>query len=68
MNPGVVLGMLAGLGATVDRILIVGCEPATLEDGIGLSAPVAEAVDRAVDLCDELLADLFENAGKETRG
>lgn len=67
MNPGVVLGMLAGLGGTVERIVIVGCEPATLEEGIGLSQPVAEAVDRAVGLCEDVLAELLENAGKEYR-
>jgi hydrogenase maturation protease len=67
MNPGVVLGMLAGLGGTVERIVIVGCEPASLDEGIGLSQPVAGSVDAAVDLCVDVLAELFETAGKETR-
>jgi hydrogenase maturation protease len=67
MNPGVVLGMLAGMGGAVERIVIVGCEPASLDEGIGLSQPVADAVDRAADLCVEVLADLFETAGKESR-
>ena len=49
MNPAVVLGMLAGLGGEVDRVLVVGCQPAVIEEGIGLSTPVAAAVDRAVD-------------------
>jgi hydrogenase maturation protease len=67
MNPGVVLGMLAGLGGAVERIMIVGCEPASLDDGIGLSQPVADAVDPAVDLCVDVLTELFETAGKESR-
>jgi hydrogenase maturation protease len=67
MSPGVVLGMLAGLGGSVERIVIVGCEPANLDEGIGLSSPVAAAVDPAVDLCVDVLAELFETAGKETR-
>jgi hydrogenase maturation protease len=67
MNPGVVLGMLAGLGGSVERIVIVGCEPANLEEGIGLSQPVADAVDRAVGLCEDVLAELLEPAGKEYR-
>jgi hydrogenase maturation protease len=67
MNPGVVLGMLAGMGGAVERIVIVGCEPASLDEGIGLSPPVADAVDRAVDLCSDVLADLFETVGKENR-
>jgi hydrogenase maturation protease len=48
MQPDVVLGMLAMLGGRAGRILIVGCEPASAEPGMGLSAPVATAVDEAV--------------------
>jgi hydrogenase maturation protease len=48
MQPDVVLGMLSMLGADAGRILLVGCEPASTEEGIGLSAPVAAAVDEAV--------------------
>jgi hydrogenase maturation protease len=67
MNPGVVLGMLAGLGASVEQIFVVGCEPATVDEGIGLSQPVADAVDGAVELCCELVADIFETTtAKET--
>jgi hydrogenase maturation protease len=68
MSPNVVLGMLARLGGAVERILIVGCQPATLEEGIGLSPPVARAVDRAVVLCDHVIADICQHAGKESRG
>ncbi len=39
MSPAVVLHMLAGLGGTVGRVVVVGCEPGQLEDGIGLSEP-----------------------------
>ncbi len=63
MSPGVVLGMLAGLGGTVGRIVVVGCEPATVEDGIGLSSAVAEAVDPAVGLCAEVLAEVLGDLG-----
>ena len=37
MSPVVVLDMLAGLGGAVDRVCVVGCEPGTLDEGIGLS-------------------------------
>ena len=67
MNPGVVLGMLAGLECTLGRIVIVGCEPANVDEGIGLSQPVAAAVDQAVDLCEDVLNELLEPAGKENR-
>jgi hydrogenase maturation protease len=48
MQPDVVLGMLGMLGGRAGRILIVGCEPGSAEPGMGLSAPVAAAVDEAV--------------------
>ena len=48
MQPDVVLGMLDTLGASVSKVLIVGCEPASVDYGIGLSEPVATAVDKAV--------------------
>ncbi|MGW4892026.1 hydrogenase maturation protease [Kitasatospora sp. NPDC004240] len=53
MGPDAVLALLGTLAAGTDgrppeRILVVGCEPASLEEGIGLSAPVAAAVEEAV--------------------
>ena len=51
----------------MERIVIVGCEPASLDEGIGLSQPVADSVEAAVDLCLDVLAELFETAGKEAR-
>jgi hydrogenase maturation protease len=58
MNPAVVLGMLSSLGGRVDRVVVVGCQPSVIEEGIGLSSPVAAAVDRAVDAVLEALAEL----------
>ena len=65
MSPDAVLALLGTLHATVGgsqprRVRVVGCEPAVLEEGIGLSAPVAAAVDRAVDLVAELVAELVD--------
>jgi hydrogenase maturation protease len=63
MQPDVVLGMLDMLGADTGRVLLVGCEPASIDARIGLSAPVAAAVDEAVrivrglvDAADEAVA------------
>ncbi|MFE2407715.1 hydrogenase maturation protease [Kitasatospora sp. NPDC059408] len=55
MGPDAVLGLLATLAAGTGgeppgRVLVVGCEPASLEEGIGLSAPVAAAVEEAVQV------------------
>ena len=48
MQPDVVLAMLDMLGADAGRVLLVGCEPASIDARIGLSAPVTAAVDEAV--------------------
>jgi hydrogenase maturation protease len=66
MNPAVVLRSLSRLGGSLDRVLVVGCQPATVEEGIGLSDPVAASVDGAVDLCLQLLEQLLQPAGKGT--
>ena len=55
MQPDVVLGLLGMLGGNTGRMLIVGCEPASAGPGIGLSAPVAAAVDDAVRKVLELI-------------
>jgi len=57
MSPGVVLALLDTFEARVQRVVIIGCQPATLQ-GAGLSAPVAEAVDIAVDLLEDVLTDV----------
>ncbi|MFF8958184.1 hydrogenase maturation protease [Streptomyces sp. NPDC014894] len=72
MGPDAVLALLATLsagtgGVPPERVLVVGCEPATLEEGIGLSEPVAAAVAGAVRLILEVLADETGPA-KETAG
>jgi hydrogenase maturation protease len=58
MSPATVLGLLAGLGGRLDRVLVVGCEPAILDEGIGLSAAVETAVAAAADETRELLSEL----------
>ena len=58
MSPAVVLAMLAGLGGHVDRIVVVGCQPENVDEGIGLSAVVTGAIDGAVRATKELLADI----------
>jgi hydrogenase maturation protease len=65
MHPGMVLSMLSTLEAKVRRIVIVGCEPASLEERIGLSAPVAEAVDAAVELLEDVLNEICQPARRE---
>lgn len=64
MQPELVFGVLEMLGAQAGRILVVGCEPASVEEGIGLSEPVAAVVDDAVNLVKMLVAgELHEAPG-----
>src|SRR5579862_6753455 len=59
MNPMSVLRMVKSMGGAPSRILIVGCEPADLglEEGkLGLSDPVAAAVDEAVVVIETLVS------------
>jgi hydrogenase maturation protease len=56
MTPDSVLSFLNTLGGVSTRIRIVGCEPACLDEGIGLSAPVTAAVGDAVALIRELVS------------
>lgn len=55
MNPDSVLALLDTLGGNPGRVLIVGCEPAEIEERIGLSEIVSGAVPEAVKLVKELL-------------
>jgi len=61
MQPDLVLSLAGSLGGDAGRVLVVGCEPATLEEGIGLSAPVTAAVDEAVQMVTRLVT-----AGQQT--
>jgi hydrogenase maturation protease len=56
MQPDMVLGVLDMLGAKAGRILVVCCEPAATGYRIGLSEPVAAAVDEAVRIVTGLVA------------
>jgi len=60
MNPMRVLDMVRAMGGRPQRVLVVGCEPATLGDEfdgtMGLSAPVEAAVDGAIALVESLVA------------
>jgi hydrogenase maturation protease len=55
MDPATVLGSLRALGGQLPRTLVVGCIPAELDERIGLTAPVAAAVEPARVIVRELL-------------
>ena len=56
MDPVAVLGRLRSLGGELPVTYVVGCVPADLTEGIGLSGPVAAAVPLAVAAVVELIA------------
>jgi hydrogenase maturation protease len=64
LDPDAVLALLANLATSmgverpVERVLVVGCEPATLAEAMGLSTPVAAAVDQAVQIVTDLTREL----------
>jgi hydrogenase maturation protease len=68
MDPGAVLSLLdqlaegVGVDRPVGRVFVVGCEPASLDEGIGLTEQVAAVVDRAAQAVVELVGDLLEEA------
>lgn len=56
LSPGGVMTLVPVLGGHVDRIVVVGCQPASLEDGIGLSPEVSAATQHAVSLVRDVVA------------
>jgi hydrogenase maturation protease len=49
LEPAALLAAARAMGAAPRRTLLLGCEPASLAEGMGLSYEVEVAVDRAVD-------------------
>ena len=63
MHPLNVLRMARGMNGTLNRVLLVGCEPAFLggeEGSMGLSEPVEAAVDEAVNAIEMLVRRILD--------
>ncbi len=64
MHPLNVLRMAASMNGSLNRVLLVGCEPASLggdEGYMGLSEPVEAAIDEAVNVTEALVKRLLAN-------
>jgi hydrogenase maturation protease len=61
MDPAAVFATLIALGGTAPPTIVVGCEVENLDEGMGLSEPVAAAVPGAVMAITDVLADLAES-------
>ncbi len=53
------------MGGHVPRVLVVECQPLTLDEGIGLSEPVSAAIGPAVEAVHQVLADIHSISDKE---
>lgn len=57
MSPATVLAALSALGGRPPRVLVIGCQPGQLDQGMSLSCAVAAAVDDAVGLVLDVIHD-----------
>jgi hydrogenase maturation protease len=67
MDPAAVFASLTALGGTAPYTVVVGCEAVTVNEGIGLSEPVAAAVDTAVVAVEDVVSNLLSGAGAPAR-
>jgi hydrogenase maturation protease len=68
LDPAKVLRLVIALGGRCKRVLLVACEPLTFggDEGVmGLSEPVAAALDAAVTTVEEVVAELIEEKHPE---
>jgi hydrogenase maturation protease len=56
MTPNAVLAWVRRVGVPVARVVVLGCEPMSISESIGLSAPVAASIDDAMEMIRELVA------------
>ncbi len=57
LEPNAILRMLGSLGGQVRRVLVVACEPATVEEGLGLSPEVEAAIGPAIAEVEKLMRE-----------
>ena len=67
LTPDAIFGLLSSLGGRPGRSLVVACEPAEVDPGMGLSDPVREALPHAVRAVEEILAEAVP-AGRPQEG
>jgi hydrogenase maturation protease len=63
MNPMNVLRMAKAMNGSLNQVLLIGCEPATLggdEGRMGLSEPVEQAIEKAVNATEALVKRILD--------
>ncbi|ACM04885.1 hydrogenase maturation protease [Thermomicrobium roseum] len=68
LTPDRALLALSALRGRTVRVRLIGCEPGSVEEGMELTPPVAAAVDQAVQLVLEQLAELVGTSVEEKGG
>jgi len=63
LTPDAVLAWVRRVGGQTPRVMVVGCEPAAVEESMGLSPPVAASVDRAMEMVRDLVAEVYSVHG-----
>ncbi len=67
MDPRTVLRFVKAVGGWPGKVVVIACEPATIEDmGIGLSGPVTAALDDAVALVLKTVEELGSDAAYQS--
>jgi hydrogenase maturation protease len=64
LTPAAVLAWVRQVGTPPSRLVIVGCEPGSLDESMALSPPVAAAIDGALQMIRELVAEMTAPIGE----
>ena len=67
LAPETVLALVPSLGGTLPPVTVVGCEPESTEDGMGLSEVVAGQVEVAARIVDDLVTGAVRRRGDDFR-
>jgi hydrogenase maturation protease len=62
MDPGAVFASLVALGGTPPYTIVIGCEVVDVDERMGLSPVVADAVPRAVKAIEDVVSRLLDDA------
>jgi hydrogenase maturation protease len=58
LTPDAVLAWIRQIGGTTPRVIVLGCEPATTEESMALSLPVANSIDLAIQMIRALISEM----------
>ena len=65
LTPDAIFGLLASLGGHPGRNIVVACEPADVDPGMGLTETVQAALPHAVRAVEDILAEVAESAAPD---